>query len=107
MSSALASVGAVAAGTATARAPTNATRLSGKRFHAKATSATFRGRNARGAARGARLAARAEAITDAPEMDAKAEEVRSRDVPLPNPATPVIRRTRDVILSESDAQHAR
>jgi FeS assembly protein SufB len=75
MSSALASVGAVAAGTATARAPTNATRLSGKRFHAKATSATFRGRNARGAARGARLAARAEAITDAPEMDAKAEEV--------------------------------
>ena len=107
MSSVFASVGAVSAGTATARAPTNATRLSGKSFHAKATSATFRGRNARGAARGARLAARAEAITDAPEMDAKAEEVRSRDVPLPNPATPVIRRTRDVILSENDAQHAR
>jgi FeS assembly protein SufB len=106
MSSALASVGAVAAGTATARAPTNATRLSGKRFHAKATSATFRGRNARGAARGARLAARAEAITDAPEMDAKAEEVRSRDAPLPNPRPPVIRRTRDEIFSRRSASPA-
>ena len=106
MSSALASVGALAAGTATARAPTNATRLSGKDSR-QGDVGTFRGRNARGAARGARLSARAEAITDAPEMDAKAEEVRSRDVPLPNPATPVIRRTRDVILSENDAQHAR
>ena len=87
MSSALASVGAVAAGTATARAP-------------------FRGRNARGAARGARLAARAEAITDAPEMDAKAEEVRSRDAPLPNPRPLVIRRTRDVIFSRRSASNS-
>jgi hypothetical protein len=89
MTSALASVAAVAARTATGRAPTNATRLSGKRFHANATtSTTFRGRGARGGVRGARLAARAEAITDAIEKDAKAEEVRARLRSSPSPSGP-------------------
>ena len=101
---ALASVGAVAAGRRPPAPPR--TRRVSRVNYAKATSATFRGRNARGAARGARLAARAEAITDAPEMDAKAEEVRSRDAPLPNPRPLVIRRTRDAIFSRRSASPA-
>ena len=74
MSSALACVGLVAVGTTTGRAPRGA--LGSKRFHAKATSSALKGSVGRSNVRGAQLLTRAEAITDAPEKDAKAEEVR-------------------------------